>query len=185
MCERQQKTTDCFCPVNYNGIVRFATKGITGCSGFYETIRRQVHRCLLRAFVSRPRLDRDSQDSRIGRITGNEINACVINPGTLVAIFRKPVKNQCFGKVACDFRVPCAFLHLLSSLHDQQHEADPPFYLGGSSRKCTPGMGVNLWGASPLYGESSTVVRQGKPSTSRRQGRLREEGAGGNRSANL
>ncbi len=50
---------------------------------------------------------------------------------------------------------------------------------------CTPVMGVNLWGASPLYGESNTVARQRKPSTSRRQGRLREEGSGGSRSAKL
>jgi hypothetical protein len=28
---------------------------------------------------------------------------------------------------------------------------------------CTPGMGVNLWGASPLYENPITVVRRGKP----------------------
>jgi len=27
---------------------------------------------------------------------------------------------------------------------------------------CTPGMGVNLWGASPLYENPITVVRRGK-----------------------
>ena len=50
---------------------------------------------------------------------------------------------------------------------------------------CTPGMGVNLWGASPLYGNPGTVARQCQPSTSRRQGRLREEGSEGSPSAKL
>jgi len=54
-----------------------------------------------------------------------------------------------------------------------------------STRKCTPVIGVNLWGASPLYENPVTVVRQGKTSTSRRQGRLREERSGGIRSAKL
>lgn len=50
---------------------------------------------------------------------------------------------------------------------------------------CTPVMGVNLWGASPLFVNPNTVEKQCKPSTSRRQGRLREEGSEGSRSAKL
>ena len=42
---------------------------------------------------------------------------------------------------------------------------------------CTPGMGVNLWGASPLYENLMVfIVMNTNKSTSRRQGRLREEG---------
>ena len=55
----------------------------------------------------------------------------------------------------------------------------------GLTALCTPGMGVNLWGASPLYVESSTVGRWRQPSTSRRQGRLCEEGSEGSPSAKL
>ena len=61
----------------------------------------------------------------------------------------------------------------------------PAGFWAGASSWCTPVMGVNLWGASPLYGNPVTVVRQGQPSTSRRQGRLREEGSGGSWSAKL
>jgi hypothetical protein len=45
-----------------------------------------------------------------------------------------------------------------------------PVLRAGARTWCTPVMGVNLWGASPLYKNPVTVVRQGKPSTSRRQG---------------
>jgi hypothetical protein len=47
-------------------------------------------------------------------------------------------------------------------------------------------MGVNLWGGSPLYENQgySPEVNTTK-STSRRQGRLREEGSEGSRSANV
>jgi hypothetical protein len=51
---------------------------------------------------------------------------------------------------------------------------------------CTPGMGVNLWGESPLYENLEVfIVMDTNKSTSRRQGRLREEGSEGSRSANV
>ena len=51
---------------------------------------------------------------------------------------------------------------------------------------CTPGMGVNLWGESPLYKNLMMfIVMNVIKSTSRRQGRLREEGSEGSRSANV
>jgi hypothetical protein len=36
------------------------------------------------------------------------------------------------------------------------------FIADWSNRVCTPGMGVNLWGASPLYVNPNIVVRRGK-----------------------
>ena len=51
---------------------------------------------------------------------------------------------------------------------------------------CTPGMGVNLWGESPLYENLEVFIAMDtNKSTSRRQGRLREEGSEGSRSANV
>ena len=47
---------------------------------------------------------------------------------------------------------------------------------------CTPGMGVNLWGASPLYVNPVNGLHI-DTSTSRRQGRNREGPSGGSRSA--
>ena len=35
------------------------------------------------------------------------------------------------------------------------------FGFGLCNPLCTPGMGVNLWGASPLYENPNTVVRRG------------------------
>jgi len=49
---------------------------------------------------------------------------------------------------------------------------------------CTPGMGVNLWGVSPLYVNPANVKYIGT-STSRRQGRNREGPSKGSRSAKL
>ena len=49
---------------------------------------------------------------------------------------------------------------------------------------CTPGMGVNLWGESPLYMNPVNVIDIGT-STSRRQGRNREGPSKGSRSAKL
>jgi hypothetical protein len=47
-------------------------------------------------------------------------------------------------------------------------------------------MGVNLWGESPLYENLKVfIVMDTNKSTSRRQGRLREEGSEGSRSANV
>ncbi len=47
-------------------------------------------------------------------------------------------------------------------------------------------MGVNLWGGSPLYENRKVfIVMDTNKSTSRRQGRLREEGSEGSRSANV
>ena len=48
---------------------------------------------------------------------------------------------------------------------------------------CTPGMGVNSWGASPLYVNPASVLLDICTSTSRRQGRNREGPSGGSRSA--
>ena len=48
---------------------------------------------------------------------------------------------------------------------------------------CTPGMGVNLWGESPLYVNPASVLLDICTSTSRRQGRNREGPSGGSRSA--
>jgi hypothetical protein len=51
---------------------------------------------------------------------------------------------------------------------------------------CTPGTGVNLWGESPLYENREVfIVMNTTKSTSRRQGRLREEGSEGSRMANV
>ncbi len=51
---------------------------------------------------------------------------------------------------------------------------------------CTPGTGVSLWGESPLYENRKVfMTRDPNKSTSRRQARLREEGAEGSRSANV
>ncbi len=50
----------------------------------------------------------------------------------------------------------------------------------------TPGMGVNLWGGSPLYENLEVfIVMDTNKSTSRRQGRLREEGSEGSPMANV
>jgi hypothetical protein len=47
-------------------------------------------------------------------------------------------------------------------------------------------MGVNLWGESPLYENRKVfMLMDTNKSTSRRQGRLREEGSEGSRSANV
>jgi hypothetical protein len=47
-------------------------------------------------------------------------------------------------------------------------------------------MGVNLWGESPLYENRKVFITMDtNKSTSRRQGRLREEGSEGSRSANV
>ena len=47
-------------------------------------------------------------------------------------------------------------------------------------------MGVNLWGESPLYENRKVfMIMDTNKSTSRRQGRLREEGSGGSRSAKV
>jgi len=46
------------------------------------------------------------------------------------------------------------------------------------SALCTPGMGVSLWGESPLYENRKLFIPMDTTkSTSRRQGRLREEGS--------
>ena len=49
---------------------------------------------------------------------------------------------------------------------------------------CTPGMGVNLWGASPLYVNPVNRVTV-NTSISRKQGRNREEPSEGSWSAKL
>jgi len=49
---------------------------------------------------------------------------------------------------------------------------------------CTPGMGVNLWGGSPLY-MNPVNVKNIDTNTSRRQGRNREGPSEGSRSAKL
>jgi len=49
-----------------------------------------------------------------------------------------------------------------------------------SLTRCTPDMGVNLWGESPLYENLKVfIVVDTTKSTSQRQGRLREEGSEG------
>ena len=56
----------------------------------------------------------------------------------------------------------------------------------GSSSSCTPGMGVNLWGESPPVREPKGVHMMNTiKSTSRRQGRFREEWSEGSRSAKV
>ncbi len=51
---------------------------------------------------------------------------------------------------------------------------------------CTPGMGVNLWGESPLYENRKVFITMDtNKSTSRRQVRFREESCEGSRSANV
>ncbi len=51
---------------------------------------------------------------------------------------------------------------------------------------CTPGMGVSSWGESLLYENLKVFMTMDtNKSTSRRQGRLREEGSEGSRSANV
>jgi hypothetical protein len=50
---------------------------------------------------------------------------------------------------------------------------------------CTPGMGVNLWGESPLYMNPIPSFDDGNESTSRRQGQCREALSEGSRSAKL
>jgi hypothetical protein len=50
---------------------------------------------------------------------------------------------------------------------------------------CTPGMGVILWGASPLYMNPVPFFYDGNESTSRRQGHHREVVSEGSRSAKL
>src|SRR5512138_821152 len=54
--------------------------------------------------------------------------------------------------------------HIYASLFDSDNgaEADRANIRPGLTAWCTPGMGVNLWGASPLCVESNTVVRQRK-----------------------
>jgi hypothetical protein len=54
----------------------------------------------------------------------------------------------------------------------------------GSNDLCTPGMGVNLWGESPLYVNPVNGLNI-DTSTSRRQGRNREGPSEGSRSAKL
>jgi hypothetical protein len=58
------------------------------------------------------------------------------------------------------------------------------FAASGAPSGGTPGMGVNLWGESPLYVNPANVKDIGT-STSRRQGRNREEPSKGSRSAKL
>jgi len=53
-----------------------------------------------------------------------------------------------------------------------------------SSYLCTPGMGVNLWGGSPLYVNSVNIVTV-NISISRKQGRSREGPSEGSWSAKL
>ena len=48
---------------------------------------------------------------------------------------------------------------------------------------CTPGMGVNLWGESPLYENQECPCLDATRSTSRRQGRFREGWSEGSRMA--
>ena len=56
----------------------------------------------------------------------------------------------------------------------------------GWMKLCTPGTGVNLWGESPLYENLIVfIVMDTNKSTSRRQGRLREEGSEGSPVANV
>jgi len=56
----------------------------------------------------------------------------------------------------------------------------------GLSDSCTPGMGVSLWGESPLYENRKVFITMDtNKSTSRRQGRFREEWSEGSRSANV
>ena len=51
---------------------------------------------------------------------------------------------------------------------------------------CTPVMGMNLWGGSPLYENLKVfIVMDTNKSTSRRKGRLREEGSERRWSANV
>jgi hypothetical protein len=55
----------------------------------------------------------------------------------------------------------------------------------GWSNLCTPGMGVNLWGESPLYMNPVPSFYDGSESTSQRQGHHREVVSEGSRSAKL
>ena len=54
--------------------------------------------------------------------------------------------------------------------------------LAGSNALCTPSMGMNLWGVSPLS-EDSTLTMLTSITTSRRQGQYREVMSEGSRSA--
>ncbi len=50
---------------------------------------------------------------------------------------------------------------------------------------CTPGMGVSLWGASPLYENQIVFVKNAIRSTSRRQGRKGDQPSEGSPLANV
>ena len=69
--------------------------------------------------------------------------------------------------------------HELSGLHSR-----PALAVYWSDR-CTPGMGVNLWGESPLYVDPVPSFYDGNESTSRRQGHHREVVSEGSWSAKL
>jgi hypothetical protein len=78
-------------------------------------------------------------------------------------------------------RMPC-----MSRTGNALRKTKPPLTRVGSMLLCTPGTGVNLWGESPLYENLIVYIAMDtNKSTSRRQGRLCEEGSEGSRSANV
>jgi hypothetical protein len=63
--------------------------------------------------------------------------------------------------------------------HTSNYKISRRVYEVGWITSCTPGMGVNLWGVSPLYENQGCPYLDATKSTSRRQGRIREDGSGG------
>jgi hypothetical protein len=63
---------------------------------------------------------------------------------------------------------------LSSSKKQSDEERGASLFAVRWSYLCTPGMGVNLWGESPLYMNLVPSFYDGNESTSRRQGHHRE-----------
>ena len=97
--------------------------------------------------------------------------------------FKRQHSYTIFFLTACALMASCP--SPLGPAHNAADERPPKGVC--SIRLCTPGMGMNLWGESPLYENLKVfiVMMDTNRSTSRRQGRLREEGSEGSRSANV
>jgi hypothetical protein len=108
--EREEKAPHDTAAINDYGVVRLAAKISARFASLNKAISWQVDRSCFSPVVSRPALYRDSASLAVFR--RDKIDARVINPSTLISIFRQPIEDKRFREVASDLGVTRALLHV-------------------------------------------------------------------------
>ena len=110
--------------INYYCQIGNTSKGIRCGFSFLQFVMFNTYARMLRALGAGPRFYRYSHQFFGLCVTTNNIDASMVNACTLTAIFRKPIENEVFCKIPCQFSMARAFL----DLHDTTLTTNPIVY---------------------------------------------------------